>query len=102
MGKTMQTMGMQSIAGLFVEIFDVAVDYLYAVDLITHKSADVNNLGWISLLCAIIGVILFGIKMLLTKKFLGHQVVELKKRVNKINTTIHETQPNGSSQTEKI
>eukprot|EP01084_Bolivina_argentea_P192467 330402_1 len=84
---TIKVMGCFFVCSLALEIFDIVVDYLYAVELITNENEDVVKLGWISLLCAIIGLILFGIKTLIAKKLLGYQEVELKKELKYVHET---------------
>lgn len=55
-----------------------------------HESSDIVILGWISLIAAVIGFILFAVKVLLTKKLLGYQGVELTENLEKNKVSYEE------------
>eukprot|EP01084_Bolivina_argentea_P013105 24543_1 len=79
--------------GIILELFDITTDYVFASDLIVAKSDDtlLVILGWISLVIAILGVILFLCKYSLLKKLLGVQIKRYKEELKQTqNNNNHE------------
>eukprot|EP01084_Bolivina_argentea_P027015 50209_1 len=70
-------------AGIIIESCDIFTDYVFASDLIISNHNRI--LGWMSLLIAILGVILFFSKYLLLKKILGVQVKRYRKQLKETN-----------------
>eukprot|EP01084_Bolivina_argentea_P178149 307968_1 len=75
------------------EIVDIITDYLFAADLITSSMIDVFliMLGWISLIIAIFGVILFFSKCLLLKKLVGFQIKKYRNQLKETNDRAERT-----------
>eukprot|EP01084_Bolivina_argentea_P050153 92221_1 len=72
---------------IFIEIFDIFTDFLFASELIIensknniNKNININLMGWISLMCGIIGLILFMLKFFAMKKLIGYQAQKMKKK----------------------
>eukprot|EP01083_Nonionella_stella_P029642 81545_1 len=80
---TLKEYGIFEKISLLIEVFDATTDYLFALDLITSTD---TVLGWISLLAAIVGCVIFYIKFFLSKKLIGFQTVRLRKEFVKRGT----------------
>ena len=74
--ETIRMLGISGVFAVGLQIADIVTDYIYAVDLITsyNDNDSIQRLGYISLFAAIMGLLLFLLKMLLMRKLIGHQV----------------------------
>eukprot|EP01083_Nonionella_stella_P041463 112414_1 len=74
---------------LVTEIADVVTDYIFGFSLIikSRQSEDTIGtlLGWMSLLCTIIGSVIFYIRFILAKKLIGFQTRNLKKQFKHVH-----------------
>eukprot|EP01083_Nonionella_stella_P011296 32127_1 len=69
--------------GIVVELFDIITDYLFAADLIVRSmDSTLMTLGWISLIVAIFGVIMFYTKYVLMKKLWGYQRANFTRKLS--------------------
>eukprot|EP01083_Nonionella_stella_P083941 232190_1 len=83
--KTLRILGFCGCLPFIFTITDIGSDYLYAVKLITETNEDIRMLGWISLFAAIVGLILFGLKVFLLRKLIGYQVYNYKKELKTLS-----------------
>merc|ERR1719242_553601 len=65
---------------LILELSDLATDFWFGASLIVSSQDDENLfiVGWLSMMIAIIGAIIFFLKYLTYRKLIGHQVANLK------------------------
>eukprot|EP01084_Bolivina_argentea_P281854 482345_1 len=88
--QTLKEVGFITLIFFVFEIVDVVTDYILAVDLITDENDEISALGWISLLAAIIGLILFFVKFVLMKKLIGFQIPQLKENFQNAQSEMEE------------
>merc|ERR1711902_234624 len=77
--QTIKNLEYMEIISLFVDVVDICTDFLFSINLITNvETVNAEFIGWISVIPTVCGVVIFYVKLMLTKKFVGHQVARFK------------------------
>ena len=63
-----KAMGVLDKISASLEIIDITTDIMYALDLIINRASIFETLGWVSLIAAVFGTVLFVTKLLLIRK----------------------------------
>ena len=68
-----------------LEVVDIITDYLFCVSMILSENDDFVELGWISLVFSVFGVVCFFFKYMTYRKLFGFHVAQLRKELHDMN-----------------
>merc|ERR1711971_1493012 len=64
------------------EAMDIITDLIFATDLILDdETENATMIGWISVIPLVCGILVFYAKTVLTRKYIGYQLIELKSKM---------------------
>merc|ERR1712019_116043 len=80
--QTIKNLGNTQRISLLIEVVDICTDFLFSINLITNvETENAEFIGWISVIPTVCGVVIFYVKLFLTKKFSGYQVAKYKRHL---------------------